>query len=358
MNIVQIFPGKVWGGAEQYVLDLGRALQSRGHTVSYLCRDASAVTERLRSENVSFGIYRRGNVSIPPDTDIIHIHDSSFAGPVVKAAGRDADRAAVVFTRHIARASRVLPWRRGAYRRLSAMIFVSGLSETMWRSVNRWMPDEKCVVVHNSIPPATASEAAPSLRKKFGIPDTTPLLMFTGRVRRSKGCGVIIEALSRVKEQYAMVFVGAAKPTDYTSTLQAMAEKAGIASSIHFYGFTPDARSLVTQADIGLQPSIVREAFGLSQLEFMQAGKPVITTSNGAQPEYIDSGRTGIIIPENDPQALAEALGQLLRSPGKRTEIGRAAANYYAEHLSYPTFVDRIINIYNKSLDQHGNTNG
>lgn len=346
MKIIQIFPGKVWGGAEQYVLDLGRALSREGHEVEYLCRDVAAVTARLDSEGIPYRLYGRDLGQELEGADVVHIHDSSFVSPVVKAAPQTR----VVLTRHIARASRVWPWQRSRWRKLHAIVFVSELSCRMWRSVNSWMPAQKCVVVHNTIPQRTDADtpaAPPDLRKLYGIDRSTPLLMFTGRVRRSKGCETIIEALSTITAPYAMVFVGAAKPADYPDRLMKLAREKGIADKIHFYGFTSDARSLVSQADIGLQPSIVREAFGLSQLEFMQAGKPVVTTDNGAQPEYIKNGQTGLLIPPDNPKLLAHAIARLINNyPDGCRRMGSKAADYYRTH--HPLFLQSIQQIYQK----------
>lgn len=357
MKIVQIFPGKVWGGAEQYVLDLGRALEAEGHRVEYMCRRAQAVTSRLDSQQTPYTIVDSDSLErAAARCDIIHIHDGRFVKLADRAIRRSGSRARTVLTRHIARASRVMPWLRGSYRRLGAMIFVSEFSKRMWHDVNRWMPDEKCAVVHNSIPLLPADndqdgKQTESLRTRFGIDPTTPMLMFTGRVRRSKGCEIIIEALAKIPEPYAMVFVGAPKPADYDRTLLDLARRKGIAEKIHFHGFTPDARMLVAQADIGVQPSIVKEAFGLSMLEFMQAGKPVITTSNGAQPEYITDGKTGILVPADDPDHLAAAIEDLIRDPGLRHEIGERAADHYSAGLSYPKFVNSILNVYAKAVN-------
>lgn len=362
MNIVQIFPGKVWGGAEQYVLDLGRALEDQGHDVTYLCLDAPAVTGRLDSEGTDYTVisgggfpHRKISTSIlrrhVGRADVVHIHDSSFVAPATNANRYCGGHARVVLTRHIARGSRVMLWNRSGYLHLHAIIFVSDIARDMWLGTNRWMPKGKCHVVHNSIPPLpvdVSDDDTTDLRKLYNIDHYTPIMMFTGRVRRSKGCATIIEALAMTDtaRKWAMVFVGAGKPADYPETLMKMARKHGIDNRIHFYGFTSDARSLVRQADIGLQPSIVREALGLSQLEFMQAGVPLITTDNGAQPEYVDNGRTGLLIRPDSPSELADAIGRLLRSSDLRTDIGSNAALYFDAHLAYPVFLERITDVY------------
>ena len=63
-----------------------------------------------------------------------------------------------------------------------------------------------------------------------------------------------------------------------------------------------------TIKDIGIVPSLWRESFGLSVIEFMQQEKVVITTNNGAQPEYLSNNETGILIPPNNSDILADAI--------------------------------------------------
>lgn len=353
MKIVQIFPGKVWGGAEQYVIDLGRALTARGHDVVYATRAATAVTSRLDAERIPYLALPAGLKGAPEalgalldGADIVHIHELKHAPMARKAAELAGSAAKVVCTRHIARGSRTWPWRRKAIAGLHRLIFVSDLARRLWSDVNRWMPQERCVTVHNSIPDASATAPSTDLRKLYGIDAGTPLLMMTGRVRKSKGCSDIIAALRGLADlPWHIVFVGACKPADYGLKLMREAAEAGIADRVHLYGFTPDARSLVSQADIGLQPSRVREAFGLSQIEFMQAGKAVITTDNGAQPEYIRHADTGLLVPPAAPAALAEAIRALLQDDCGRATGLRAAA-YFSSHLSYKIFVDKILQAY------------
>ena len=77
----------------------------------------------------------------------------------------------------------------------------------------------------------------------------------------------------------------------------------------------------------------------------MQAGKAVITTDNGAQPEYIRHADTGLLVPPAAPAALAEAIRALLQDDCGRATGLRAAA-YFSSHLSYKIFVDKILQAY------------
>lgn len=343
MKIIEIIPGKVWGGAEQYILDLGRALTARGHEVEYLCRQAEAVTRRLDAEGIPYRLLDNSLRVDAEGADAVHIHDSKFVKPAVKSASACKNAPRVVLTRHIARGSRVMPWNRGYWRRLHRIVFVSDIARNLWRERNDWMPAEKCTVIHNSIPPVCGAAEATDLRRTFGIGTDTPLLMLTGRIRRSKGCETLIKALGSIRDlPWAMVFVGATKPADYRERLMKLSAAEGIADRVFFTGFTSNARSLVCQADIGVQPSIVREAFGLSVLEFMQAGKPVVTTDNGGQREFVTDGSNGFLIAPDDSKALSEALRALICDKPLREKMGECGQKYYTARLGYNTFVDNI----------------
>lgn len=353
MKIVQILPGKIWGGAEQFIVDLGKALTARGHDVIFVCRPSEAVLSGLEKQGIVPALTVAGNLfsqkaesrrlaKILEEADVVHIHDISFLGLVNAATRRLGSNAPrIVLTRHIARASKVMPWNRNQFSSLHAMTFVSNIGKRLWHGANPWFPEQKCRVIHNSIPPFATEKALNSHS------DASPLMMFTGRVRRSKGCETIVRALAQLKDlDWQMVFVGACKPADYAEKLKALATAEGIGDRVRFHGFSPNVRDLISQADIGLCPSIVREACPLSPLEFMQQGVPVIATNNGSQPEFIESSKTGILIDPDNPQQLAEAIKRLLCSKEERERIGRQAREYFNREKSYDKFLNKILAAY------------
>lgn len=355
MKVVQIFPGKVWGGAEQYVLDLGMALSGQGHEVAYVARPSKAVTSRLKGTvdftEVRFGgMFERSSgpmlAPVVMDADVVHVHDAAQVVPVIKAIDLSGSGARVVLTRHIARASRTLPWRRSAMKRLRKMIFVSDLARGLWQGANRWMPDDKCLTVHNSIPD-TKPVAVENLRQRFGVDENTPLIMFAGRVRKSKGCETLVRSLGKVKDlPWMMLFVGTCKPVDFDKELIEIARECGIADRIGFYGFSESVRSMIQQASVGVAPSIVREACPLSPMEFMQGGVCVIASDNGAQPEYISDGKTGLLVAPGDVDALASALRKVLCDYKQRRRLAVAGQDYFRNFMSYPSFLRAILSAY------------
>lgn len=344
MNITHIFPGAVWGGAEQYVLDLGRALSARGHNVTYLCRDAAAVTSRLHGE-IPYTLLSSASLRrAVAQSDVVHIHDARFLAPVMRAKKKTGSAAKVVLTRHIARPSRTWPLRRRHYRALHCMIFVSQLAHSLWSGANEWMPAHLLRVVHNSIADhPEGAAAAVDLRDEAGIPADVPLIMFTGRIRKSKGVTVLIEALAQLRNlPWHLVLVGTCKPSKYREEIMRLAAHHGIEERITFTGFTADVYPLIAQCDVGVAPSIVREACPLSPMEFMRMGKMVITTDNGAQPEYVK----GLMVPPADEQPLADALYRAITDAPLRERLGCEAREYFDRQMSYAAFVDKILACY------------
>lgn len=359
MKILQIFPGKVWGGAEQYVIDLSSELTKRGHEVLYLSYKSSAILNRLKGEieintlpfRCSLDIYsayKLADIIKKNNIELIHIHDTKFV-PIVSIAKKlSKTDVKIVLTRHIARASKTLPIFRRYFKQLHNIIFVSELSKTLWLKANSWMPLSKCNVIHNSIPYSDdRTSHITSLRDKYKVKENEYVLAFTGRVRRSKGCTVLIEALSSLKDiPFKMFFIGTCKPLKYEQHILDIAEKKGIKDRIIFYGFSNNVRSIIKEADLGIAPSIVREACPLSPMEYMQEGICVIATNNGAQPEYISSGKTGVLVSPNNHTELANAIRMLLSDNKLRTDIGKNAKHHFEKNMNYHLFVEKVIDCY------------
>lgn len=356
MKVVQILPGKVWGGAEQYVLDLGNSLIDRGHDVTFICRNALPVTSRLTDSGTPFTAlafswaFDRRSIKdlaeIIKDADIIHIHDIMFAPIALLAARRSGSKARIVMTRHDAHRTPVNPFYRRFVRDVDHLIFVSDLARRSWLGANRWFPPEKCSVVINSTPPAPAIPME-SLREKFGIDSSTPLLLFCGRIKKTKGCDVMLEALSRLRDRnFALVMIGACNKESFRRRLDEIAQKGGIADRVHYYGFSDRGRLFFPQADIALAPSSGKDACPLSNIEAMQAGVCVITTSNGGQAEYITDHVTGLLVPPADSQALADAIAEVIDDASLRKRLADAGHRYFIAEMTFDKFTDRIEAIY------------
>lgn len=356
MKIVQIFPGKIWGGAEQYVLDLGFHLIELGHDVVFVAIDSPQIRKCLSTINdvhfLPFGLFKKRTLAnliyIAKNADVIHIHDFQFLPYVCKVKQQIKDKSLkIIATRHIARGNMIMPWKRKYFSQIHRLVFVSNLAKSLWIEYNCWFDKNRCVVIHNSIPEYMSDKDGLSLRRTFNISSSVPLLVFSGRVRKSKGCELIVNALGKLKDcDFSLVFIGNPKPLDYNEKLMSIAKMNGIEHKIHFFGFTLQARLLIQEADVGLAPSLVREACPLSPMEFMQNGVCVIASGNGAQKEYIESGVNGILINTKSVDELALAIRKVIKEPEYRNIIAQNGKRYFVERMQYKTFISKIIDIY------------
>jgi glycosyltransferase involved in cell wall biosynthesis len=109
----------------------------------------------------------------------------------------------------------------------------------------------------------------------------------------------------------------------YLEALRAEAVALGIGSRVNFLGQRGDVARLLAAADIQCQPNTGPEPFGITFIEALYAGLPVVTTAIGGALEIVD-GSCGILIEPNDPAALAEALGRLIEDRELRARLGAA----------------------------------
>ena len=352
MKIIHLVSNKVWGGGEQYVLDLATEFASRGNDVAIVSRNINAVTHRFTDAGLPVTTMAlKGDIDIispiklarligKEQPVVLHVHNFKDATTALRARTLSHNRnVRIVMTRHLVKAAK----RKSLYNKLDAMIFVSHLAKNEFMSTSPAIDANKITVIHNSIkqlPATTNNEHNKGLT-----------LMFHGRISPEKGIDFLLKAFAQAAIPDARLVIVGSGNEEYVKELQAIADKAGISSKVTWAGHTSDIHPLIAKADIGVCPSRARESFGLSVVEYMAHGKPVITTNNGAQPEYITDGKDGILIAPDDIGALATAMQSLVSSE-KRQAIGKAAKATFDEHLSFPIFIEKIEKVYKTILNK------
>ena len=355
MHIIHLVSNNTWGGGEQYVLDLARAMVAEGHRIEIVSRNVPEVVDRFTASGLApvAKLPLRGAIDFLSavrlssrlrrcDEAIVHVHNFKDAIVATRARALSGnDRVRVVLTRHLVKEGRTSSIYRDLYERLDAVIFVSQLARDEFLCSNPPIAPEKLYVVHNSIV-VPRSAPVPS-----DIPATdVPVIMHHGRISPEKGLGVLFDALARIADlPWRLRIAGEGKAAD-VGPLKQQTVRLGIADRVEWLGFRPDVHAIIPTAAIGVVPSTWREPFGLAVLDYMAHGVPVVTTDNGAQPEYLTSGTDALLVPPSDPEALADALRTLLSDGNLRTRIGRAGADTFAGKLSYPNFLRRINEIY------------
>ncbi|MDY6854428.1 MAG: glycosyltransferase family 4 protein [Thermodesulfobacteriota bacterium] len=181
-------------------------------------------------------------------------------------------------------------------------------------------------------------------------PDNRHHLLFVGQCVVIKGLECLVSALSLLgKQDVVLDIVGntEAEP-EYFAKLERLVAKLGMLDQVKFHGCIDHEVQLsyfYKQADIFILPSL-SEGFGIVLLEAMSFGLPIIATRAGAIPELVRDGENGLLVPSQNPQALADAIESLLQSPNLRAEYGRNGYNFAQdkrEFYSWDTVGERIL---------------
>jgi mannosyltransferase len=150
-------------------------------------------------------------------------------------------------------------------------------------------------------------------------------------VRKQKGTDVFVEAMCRLLPQYpefTAVVIGAVTPDQqsFLSGLRTRVEAAGLRERIRFLGELPIADVPAWYQRITIYAFTSRnEGFGLTLLEAMASGNALVAARAGAAEQVVVDGRTGILVPPGDVEALIAAIEPLMRNPREAEAMGRRA---------------------------------
>ncbi|GEM_PF-1544177 len=188
-------------------------------------------------------------------------------------------------------------------------------------------------------------------------------LLFVGRCSPNKGIQYLLEAVALVSAscRVRLHIVGnTGDDPQYYNHLVEITTARQIAGKVIFHGFvqpgSADLVKLYRQSDIFVLPSI-REGFGIVVLEAMSCGLPIITTTADALPELVAHGKTGMLVPPGNAQALADAIATLVDSPDLRNSLGangRRFCEAVREQYSWPNVCGGIYDVmtrYSKELE-------
>ena len=169
-------------------------------------------------------------------------------------------------------------------------------------------------------------------------------VVFVGRHAPVKGLDVLLRAWALlVRPRGArLVLVGDGPET---TPLRSLADQLGVSESVDFPGMVADVAPVLRGASIYVQPSH-QEGLPNAVLEAMAAHLPVVATRVSGNEDVIDHGRSGLLVPSGDPQALAAALQVLLDDPTQRERLGRAAAAEVRRGFATGQILTALLKIY------------
>lgn len=350
MRIVHLHRIGGIGGSERHLLSLLPALTGRGVEVTFVGLDvAAAAPDPFYEELGRTGVplIRTGSTAglvravrrLRPDLVHTHLVHADVFGAL--AAGRGS----LVSTKHNDDPFRTGPFKyveRLLARRADRVICITDALARFHR-VRVGLPATKLTVVHyglDALPePWAGGAAGPNL------PEDARILLAVSRLTAQKGLDVALHALAAVRRDHPTAVLVVLGEGPERESLAVLAAKLGIADAVHLPGRVGDVGGWYRRADVLVHPARW-EGFGLALLEAMLAGLPVVASRVSSIPEIVVDGVTGLLVPPDDPQALAAAVDRTLREPG---DLGTAGRRRAREEFSVDRMADRTLEVYRAS---------
>ncbi len=363
MRIIHLVRATTWGGGERYAKDLCDRSADDGHNVTVFSRGIPEIDRRFEHPDIELRRLPLGGIfdfvsplklaryidSLPDDEIFVHVHNFKDAAIVARAKHliRNHKKLILICTRHLVKRGKTSSrWKR-IYSAIDGLIFVSELAKSEFLSSSPPIDTGKISVIHNSILIPENSPYIPT------APHPEIRLLYTGRISEEKGIDVLIKSLTMLENENIRLTIAGTGTSDMISSLRRLALRLGVSDKIEWTGFKENVFDAIAESDICIAPSKWREPFGLTIIEFMSQGKPVISTSNGAQKEIITDGIDGLLVEPDDPRALAEAIRTLSSDHNLRLELARHAAATFETRFSYRIFYSRILNAYKQASLPH-----
>jgi glycosyltransferase involved in cell wall biosynthesis len=243
--------------------------------------------------------------------------------------------------------------RRVAYRwvsRRATMVAVSqNLKEFVMEKVG--ISPDRIKVIYNGVDalPYCDRTDVEQCRKELRIPQNDHLVGVVGNLYPVKGHQYLIDGIPAVLKKCpntSFVFAGRGQ---LEPELKEQVHRLGLDKRVHFLGLRQDIPRILAMLDVFVQPSL-SEGLSMAILEAMIAGKPVVATQVGGNPELVLEGETGFLVPPRDSQALASSLVTLLTNKEQAAQLAEKGKSRAAGQFSLETMVRAYQALYDECL--------
>ncbi|TDX00042.1 glycosyltransferase [Dinghuibacter silviterrae] len=251
-------------------------------------------------------------------------------------------------------------WRGNTLMRLYAGYAdrIVAVSETAGSYIRKvvGVKEPKLKVIDNgvSIPEVPDPEAVKKLRGRLGIAEGDFVIGSVGRLfDEVKKVSVIIKATALLIKRgipLKLLIVGDGSDQDM---LEALCDTLGIRASVIFAGYQGDTAPYYACMDLFVLAS-QHESFGMVLVEAMYLHLPVVATAVGGIPYVVEDGKTGLLVPKNDPPAMAVAIETLYRDPAGRKAFGQAGWERAMGNFTSDIYVEKVQRLYLELAEEKG----
>ena len=368
LHIYKDYYPPVMGGIEGHLNQVAHGLKEAGVDVEVLISNRNSKLERNKSNGVPITkVPQLGRISSAPlnpslpywihrlgvQADILHFHFPNPTAELSYLCSGLKSNVVVSYHSDIVRqkiaGSLLTPllnkFLMGAHTIIVASPNYRSSSKTLQKFRHKCKVISYGIELEKFVGDSDTFEKAADIRRKH----CRPILLFVGQFRYYKGLHILIDAAERLDCRVLLIGSGTLE-----RQLRRQVARRGLDAKVIFLGQVSDAQRLVYlhACDIFVLPSIYRsEAFGISQLEAMSCGKPIISTELGTGTSFVNQHQqTGLVIAPNDVDALVKAVNMLINNPPQREKFGKASLARATEIFSKERMIADILNVYREVL--------
>jgi len=361
--IIYFQQNPVLGATEEYLYLLLEGIGKTKFEISFICPDDPALSplrERIGKLGVEVHLYSLATSNyqlirylcslfhtIRPD--LVHFNDPCLNGII---AARLSGVPTLVMTHHTPELNRRYNVKGKILEKIAFrccglyVIFTSEYDRETGIKKDKISMD-RSFVIYYGLPPERFNHKydRKQIYREFSLDEECRIIGNIARLSYQKGQRYLIEAASLVIEKIKSVkffFVGEG---ELESELKARVRQSGLQDYFVFTGYRNDIPHLLSAFEILVMPSLF-EGLCFAVIEAAAMGVPSIATKVGGLQRSVLEGRTGILIPPEDPIALANAIVYLLEHPDKAKEMGLAAKKYFQELFTQDRMVKKTQDLY------------
>jgi len=389
LHIYHIYPA-LFGGASRVVYEVTKELTKRGHKVSILTTDAyfdDKNEQEYKNGNITifrfstlFSWFAKKNIVLPSVDfilwvkrilrrfDCIHMH--GHRNPYNVFISHYARKYNIPY---IVQAHGDIP-RIGAWRRLKWLYDVlfgyrllhdaSKVVALNCFEADQYMrmgvPEEKIAIIPNGLDLSEFANLPPkgAFKRKFGIPEEKKIILYLGRIHKTKGIDFLIKAYAHLINDmhYEDALLVLAGPDDgYVKEAKSLAQNLSISNFVLFTGLLSEEDKIRAYIDsdvvVNVEPLNV---YGLVPLESAACSKPVVVSKTNAISEVVATGKFGYSVKYGSVTSLAFTLRKILSNEEFARHLGRNGRRYVFNYLDWRKIIKKYEQVYKEVANSEG----
>jgi len=211
--------------------------------------------------------------------------------------------------------------------------------------------EKKIKVIHNGIALQDKRHKTQDtdLRGNLGIKEDDLIIIHVANITPIKGHDVLLRAFKAILKENSDVKLLIVGADEMNGSIEALAEQLQISNKVFCLGERKDVSQLLNISDICVLPSL-SEGMSNAIMEYMAAGKPVIATQVGGNPELVEHGVNGLLVEKANETELADAILELVQDPNKCVEMGKQGYCKVTEGFSMQKMVRSYEHLFEELL--------